>query len=187
VGTRSAVLAVTLSAAALAGCGGGDDTPEAIATPKGESLIKLSSPDIESGGTIPAEFTCDGVGTRPTIVWREVRQDAVELVMTVVDPDASDGGFTHWTIYRLPAAGGSGLAPDGQFPAGVLEGNNSAGKAGWTPPCPPEGDKAHRYVFTMYGIPKGTTLEAGAEPDAVEAVAATAVTYGRFTATYARK
>ncbi len=187
MGPRRAALAAALTAAAFAGCGGGDDEPAAIATPAGEDLIKFSSPEIKDGGTLPAALTCDGAGKKPTLVWREVRQDAVELVVVVDDPDAPDGTFTHWTLYRLPASGGSGLAPDGQFPAGVLEGKNSGGKAGWTPPCPPKGDKPHRYVFTIYGIPKGTTLEPGAEPDAVEDVVATAVSYGRFTATYARK
>ena len=36
------------------------------------------------------------------------------------------------------------------------EGKNSAGKDGWTPPCPPEGDDPHHYIFTLYALDKGT-------------------------------
>jgi Raf kinase inhibitor-like YbhB/YbcL family protein len=187
VGARR-LLAAALAAAAFAGCGGGDDE-EGAALPEapGENIIKLSSPDIADGQAIPARFTCDGEGAKPTIVWREVRQDAVELVLVVEDPDAPDGTFTHWTVFGLPASGGSGLAEAGNFPAGVKQGTNSAGNEGWAPPCPPAGDGPHRYVFTMYGLPEGTTLEPGAPIDAVKAAIESAVSHGRFIGTYERK
>jgi phosphatidylethanolamine-binding protein (PEBP) family uncharacterized protein len=97
-----------------------------------------------------------------------------------------DGTYTHWTTYGLSAAGGSGLAPDGRFPAGAKEGENSAGEQGWTPPCPPEGDDAHTYMFALYALPKATGLEAGASPAEVRAAVEGALGRGTFTGTYKR-
>ena len=119
-------------------------------------------------------------------MWRAAPAGSVELVLVVEDPDAPDGTFTHWTAFGLPASSGSGLAPSGQFPAGVKDGKNSAGKDGWTAPCPPEGDDAHTYTFALYALPKASALEAGASPEAVRAALGGAVGRGTFTGTYAR-
>jgi Raf kinase inhibitor-like YbhB/YbcL family protein len=169
-----------LAAAALVGCGGGDKAEEAPDIPR---TVSVSTPDFKDGAAIPAELTCDGAGRMPTIVWRQAPAEATELVLVVDDPDAD---FTHWTVYGLAAATGSGLAPEGRFPSGVQSGANSSGEDGWTPPCPPEGDDPHTYTFTMYALPDASGLQPGADPDAVEAAVESAVAYGRFSGTYQR-
>ena len=136
MGTRGALVAAALAAAAFAGCGGDEKGNNESKLPAADGTMKLASPQIKDGGAIPKELTCDGAGTAPTITWREAPSgEAVELVLVVEDPDAKNG-FIHWTAYGMTAATGSGLAPDGQFPAGTKYGQNSAGKTGWTPPCP---------------------------------------------------
>jgi Raf kinase inhibitor-like YbhB/YbcL family protein len=171
-------LATLVALALLAGCGGEDPKP----LPEAPETIELATPDFEDGGTIPRALTCDGAGTAPTITWRSVH-DATELVLFVEDTDAD---FTHWTAYGISAAAASGLAPHGRFPTGTEYGKNSAGKTGWTPPCPPEGDDPHHYVFTLYALAKATALPGGAEPDEVRAKLGGAVARGTFTGTYAR-
>jgi Raf kinase inhibitor-like YbhB/YbcL family protein len=172
--------------ALLAGCGGGGTKtkPKPAALPAAPDTIQLATPDFKNGGTIPRALTCDGAGTAPTITWRDVQGDAVELVLVVDDTDA---GFTHWTAYDISGVGGSGLAPHGQFPTGTKYGKNSAGKTGWTPPCPPKGDDPHHYVFTMYALKNASALPDGATPGAVRAKLAGAVARGTFTGTYARR
>ncbi|MDA0179920.1 YbhB/YbcL family Raf kinase inhibitor-like protein [Solirubrobacter phytolaccae] len=155
--------------------------------PAAPDTIDFSSPDFKDGAAIPAKLTCDGEGTPPTLVWRAVPAgQAVETIVVVEDPDAKDGAFYHWTAYGMTAATGAGLAPQGQFPAGTKEGKNSAGKDGWTPPCPPEGEK-HRYIFSFYAIKDASALEAGASPEDVLAKLEGAVAVGSFTGTYERK
>ena len=186
MGAGRPLVAALAAAALITGCGG-DDEPAASTLPTAPDTIKLSSPNIKEGKLVAAN-TCDGAGTAPTIVWREVPAGlAVETVLVVEDPDAKDGAFIHWTMYGMSAAANAGLAPDGQFPTGTKSGLNSSGKEGWTPPCPPEGDGAHRYIFSMYALKEATGLEAGAEPDAVLAKLKGAVARGNFTATYERK
>ena len=173
VGARGTLVALAL----LAGCGGEEAEP----LPDAPETIELATPDFEDGGTIPRELTCDGAGTAPTITWREV--EGTELVLYVQDTDAD---FTHWTAYGISAAGASGLAPHGEFPTGTEYGKNSAGETGWTPPCPPEGDDPHTYVFTLYALEEATGLPEGAEPDEVRAKLGGAVARGTFSGTYAR-
>jgi len=177
VGARGAVLALALL---TAGCGGGSEKADPL--PAAPDTLKLASPNFKNGGAIPVELTCDGAGKAPTITWREAI-GATELVLFVQDTDAD---FTHWTAYGISAAGGSGLAPDGQFPTGTKYGKNSAGKTGWAPPCPPKGDDPHHYVFTMYAVKDATALPDGATPDEVLAKVKGAVAKGSFTGTYER-
>jgi Raf kinase inhibitor-like YbhB/YbcL family protein len=187
VGTRGAFLASACAAAALAGCGGGNDAGKRQSDlPAAPDTIEFTTPSFRNGGAIPTALTCDGEGKPPTIVWRGLPPGAIELVLVVEDPDASDGPFTHWTAWGIAASSGAGLAADGKFPAGLKEGKNSAGKVGWTPPCPPEGDDAHHYTFNFYALNKGTTLEPGASPEAVKAVLKGALGRGTFTGTYKR-
>ena len=130
--------ALVVAALVLAGCGGGDER-ETIPQPSSPDTINFSTPDFKDGEAIPAELTCDGAGRAPTIVWRAIPPETIELVMVVDDPDAPDGTFTHWTVYGLTGATGSGLAPEGKFPAGVLNGKNSAGKDGLDAALPARG------------------------------------------------
>jgi len=186
IGRGGSLVALALVAAALAGCGGGSGKDKQADLPAAPENIEFSTPNFKNGAPIPRELTCDGAGTKPTIVWRALPAGAVELVLVVEDPDAPDGTFTHWTAWGISASSGAGLAPSGQFPAGLKEGKNSAGKLGWTPPCPPKGDDAHHYIFSFYALSKGLTLEPGASPEAVRAVLKGALGRGTFTGTYQR-
>ena len=183
MGAGKAVVTVC-AVVALAGCGGDDKPKETLPTPP--DTIEFTTPNFKDGAAIPKEFTCDGAGSKPTLAYRALPAGAIELVLVVQDPDAPDGTFTHWTAWGIAASTGAGLAPNGQFPAGLKEGKNSAGKDGWTPPCPPEGDDAHHYDFSLYALDKGLTLEPGASPEAVEGVLDGALGRGTFTGTYKR-
>jgi Raf kinase inhibitor-like YbhB/YbcL family protein len=164
---------------AAAGCGGGHEsaTPPAPGVP---ASITLSSPAL--GATVPRRFTCDGAGTSPPLRWSGAPR-AAELVLVVQDPDAPGGTFVHWTAFAIVARA------LGDIPAGarLRSGENSAGKTGWTPPCPPKGDKPHRYVFSLYALRRPSGLKPGASPGQVRAKLVRALARGRFTASYLRR
>jgi Raf kinase inhibitor-like YbhB/YbcL family protein len=164
----------------LAGCGGGDklESPP----PSVPRQLTITSPDFPSGGAIPARFSCDGAKARPALRFGGVPAGAAELALVVVDPDA--GGYVHWTAYGLPP-GTRALSTSG-LPHGAREGENSAGKDGWTPPCPPSG--SHRYEFRVYWLERASGLDAGAKPDAViAAVRASAGGSGLLVGRYERR
>ena len=85
--------------------------------PTSRTRSTLSTPAFKDGGAIPAELTCDGAGTPPTLAWRaRARRTSIELVFVVEDPDARTARSRTGPHTASTAATGSGLAPDGQLP-----------------------------------------------------------------------
>jgi len=177
-----AVLWLAAGAALLAGCGGdGDDRLSGGDLPRVPSEFRLSSPEFADGSRLPRRYTCDGAGEEPPVQAGRLPPDTRELVLVVSDPDAAGGTDVHVTRFGLPLHG------DGSVHRGGQEGRNSAGSRGWTPPCPPEGDDAHRYVWSVYALRAPSGLRAGAEPAAVAgAVGQNPVARGTLTARYGR-
>src|SRR3954447_12714954 len=180
---RAWSLAIGLAACQIAllasGCGGGGESVSA--PPKVPKAIVLRAP-FANGTTIPTRYTCSGAGERPRLVVSGVprgRRGTRELVLVVTDPDAPNGTFVHWTAYAIP--------PDRRvLPGPAREGRNSAGGTGWTPPCPPKGDKPHRYVFSVYALHTPIFIKRGADPDAVIGVLNGAVARGRTVGRFGR-
>ena len=158
LGTRAAVAAAL---ALVAGCGGSTVEGPPPAAP---DRIRVQSPAFRDGGEIPVRYTCDGEKSPPPLRWSGVPARTRELALLVEDPDAPDGTFVHWTVWRLPP---SLERLDGAAPAGAREGENSFGDDGWGAPCPPEDDGPHRYVFTLYALSGDLGLDDGAGPGEV--------------------
>ncbi len=125
--------------------------------------FQLSSPDIRSGGTIDPSFEFDGFGCKgqnrsPALEWSGAPAGTRSVAITVYDPDAPTGsGWWHWSVIDLPrgpgalpanagAVGGAGLPP------GARQIRNDYGVPAWGGVCPPAGDKAHRYIFTVHAL-----------------------------------
>jgi Raf kinase inhibitor-like YbhB/YbcL family protein len=145
------------------------------AEPTAEETIVVTSPAFGDGKPIPPEYTCRGAGQPPPLAWRGVPAEATSLALVVSDPDAPVGTFIHWVVYDLPAGDGELTAE--MMPAGVREGDNSAGGKGWYPPCPPSGK--HRYRFTIFALAQ-RVREAGAR-DILDDLARSAIARGTLT------
>jgi Raf kinase inhibitor-like YbhB/YbcL family protein len=125
--------------------------------------LALTSPAFSNDALIPKRFTCDGVGVSPPLRWGAPPAATRSFALSVSDPDAPGGTFVHWTAWNIsPRA--LGLAR-GQRPP--VEGRNSAGRRGYTPPCPPSGS-THHYVFRLYALRSKLRLAAGASPVAFD-------------------
>ena len=77
--------------------------------------------------------------------------------MTTYDPDAPTGsGWWHWVVYNIPATRRAARRrgrPEERHPAGgTTQGNTDLAQPGYGGPCPPAGDKPHRYIFTVYAL-----------------------------------
>jgi phosphatidylethanolamine-binding protein (PEBP) family uncharacterized protein len=178
--TRVALLALT--AALVGGCGGGDgERLEGEDLPAAAARLPVSSPAFTEGSRLPARYTCEGAGDEPVVRAGTVPPSTSELVLVVTDRDAPGGDFVHVTRYDLPPRG------DGDVSEGGRTGTNSAGEAGWTPPCPPRGDEPHRYVWAVYALREPTGLAEGAAPGDVAAALRTGVVAsGTISARYGR-
>jgi Raf kinase inhibitor-like YbhB/YbcL family protein len=163
----------------LAGCGGGERLSDDL--PRAPAALRLSTPAFIDDSRLPERYTCDGTGEEPPMQAGTVPASTRELVLITSDPDAPGGTFVHVTRFGLSPRG------DGSVDHGGEEGRNSAGDVGWTPPCPPDGDGPHRYVWTVYAVRQPTGLDRGAEPEeVVDTVRDGVLAKGTITARYGR-
>jgi Raf kinase inhibitor-like YbhB/YbcL family protein len=124
----------------------------------------LSSPSFAAGQAIPQPFAfngfgCTGNNTSPALSWKNPPAGTKSFAVMVHDPDAPTGGagFWHWAVINLPATAtglpeGAGNEASTALPAGARQINSDFGTPVWGGPCPPVGDKAHRYNFTVYAL-----------------------------------
>jgi Raf kinase inhibitor-like YbhB/YbcL family protein len=123
----------------------------------------LTSPQIQTGQQMAMEhvfnsFGCTGGNISPELHWSGVPKGTKSLALTVYDPDAPTGsGWWHWLIFNidpgttsLPANAGDANAH--LAPAGSVQSRTDFGSVGYGGPCPPPGDKPHRYVFTLFAL-----------------------------------
>jgi Raf kinase inhibitor-like YbhB/YbcL family protein len=180
------MIAVLMMGFTLSACSTGGDEPEPLNAPSGPATLGLASTAFSDGGALPSRYTCDGVGVSPPLTWSESKP-AQEFVLLVTDPDAPGRTFVHWVIYAIAANAES--IGEGQGPAGARQGVNDFGGRGYGAPCPPPGDHAHRYVFTMYALSAARTrgIQAGATAATVlKAIRCCIQEQGTITGTYRR-
>ena len=116
--------------------------------------MKLSSPEFENNGFIPAKFTCGGRDVNPVLIIEDVPQEAESLALIVDDPDAQGRTWAHWVVYDMPAAA---RIDENTVPG--KQGGNDFGRRDYGGPCPPSG--THRYFFKIYALDKKLELEEG--------------------------
>lgn len=140
----------------------------------------LSSPDLGMG-TFDNKFVLNGFGcaggnVSPALEWRNLPKGTKSLSLLVHDPDAPTGsGFWHWAVYNIPptatglpqGAGNSAAAlPAPAFGGATdfLDTGATGGNGNYGGPCPPTGDKPHRYIFTLYALAVDDVEKAGGIP-----------------------
>jgi hypothetical protein len=133
-------------------------------------MISISTDAIDERGHFDPRYTCDFDNSSPELRWDGVGEGAVAFVVIAEDPDATKGLFTHWLIYNIPAALRhlpAGIPPQDTLPNGIKQGLNGFRKLGYAGPCPPVGDREHRYVFRIYALGHAPELPSRAERDQV--------------------
>jgi len=127
------------------------------------SGFDLSSPEIKANTTMPKSFEyigfgCSGENKSPALKWAGAPKDTKSFAVTMYDPDAPTGsGWWHWVVINIPSkvtelAADAGAVNSKILPKGAVQGRTDFGTAAWGGACPPQGDKPHRYVFTVYAL-----------------------------------
>jgi hypothetical protein len=163
------------------------------------TVFSVSSADIRDGGTVPMAqvFNADGCTGRnrsPQLTWSGEPTETRSFAVTMFDPDAPTGhGWWHWTMFDIPATvhtlpENAGAERSGALPAGAEQGRNDFGFSQYGGPCPPVGDKPHRYVITVYALNRAKLpLEAGASGTTVDSILrAAAIASVHLTGRYGR-
>jgi len=178
------LLAFLLAIPFLAGC---RHSEPAMAAAAG-ATITLSSTSLQDG-EVPREYTCDGNDASPPLNWTAPPDGTKSFALTVTDPDAPRGTFTHWVLFNLPAGSNGlpqGVPRQGQLSDGSRQGRNDFGKLGYGGPCPPRGNP-HRYVFTLYALDRSLDTMAGSDRAQVEgAMNGHVLAHAELTARYGR-
>lgn len=159
----------------------------------------LTSPDIKANAMIDKKFEanvfgCTGENKSPALKWSGAPKEAKSFAVTVYDPDAPTGsGWWHWSVVNIPAdvtelPADAGAAGGAKLPKGASQVRNDYGASAWGGVCPPEGDKPHRYVFTVHAL-KTDKLDVPADATAALAgfmINANSMAKATFTARYGR-
>ena len=133
----------------------------AVATVANAGTFTLKSDQIGGQLTIDqvySSFGCTGKNISPELKWTDAPQNTKSFALTVYDPDAPTGsGWWHWVIFNIPAdakelAAGAGDPQKGLASKGSVQSVTDYGKPGFGGACPPQGDKPHRYIFTLYAL-----------------------------------
>ncbi len=123
----------------------------------------LTSPDVKPGALMDKKFEfnsfgCAGENKSPVLRWNGAPKTAKAFAVTVYDPDAPSGsGWWHWSVINIPAdvtelKADAGAVGGANLPVGASQVRTDYGVAAWGGTCPPQGDKPHRYIFTVYAL-----------------------------------
>jgi Raf kinase inhibitor-like YbhB/YbcL family protein len=147
--------------------------------------FELMSPDVKPNGAVLEKFTFNGLGCHgqnvsPALSWTNPPEGTKSFALMVHDPDAVTGGagIWGWVVINIQATArsieeGAGTGDGAKLPAGSRQITNDyvgfLNSPGWGGPCPPPGDAAHRYNFTLYALkvekldlpPNATSSQAG--------------------------
>jgi Raf kinase inhibitor-like YbhB/YbcL family protein len=131
--------------------------------PQASPVFTVSSSAFAANGTLSNQqvlngFGCSGANESPQLRWSNAPSGTKSYAITMYDPDAPTGsGWWHWVVYNIPAEtttlpAGAGDPATALLPTGAVQGATDFGQPGYGGPCPPAGDNAHRYVFTVHAL-----------------------------------
>ena len=127
------------------------------------STMRLTSTSMADAKSMVMEqvlngFGCTGGNVSPDVKWTNAPAATKSFALTLYDPDAPTGsGWWHWVVVDIPAtkselAKGAGKSGTVAVAGGGRQTRTDFGAPGYGGPCPPMGDKPHRYVLTLYAL-----------------------------------
>lgn len=117
--------------------------------------FQLTSTAFDADGAIPVKYACIGANISPALAWTDPPTGTQSFALVIDDPDAASATpAVHWLIYAIPSlhrALAENTLKKATLPDGTRQGRNSAGKVGYSGPCPDPG-KLHHYFFKLYAL-----------------------------------
>ncbi|PHM63361.1 hypothetical protein Xish_02605 [Xenorhabdus ishibashii] len=145
----------------------------------GDISMIISSTEFKNNDFLKKEhefnqFDGNGDNRSPELTWAGAPAETKSFAITVYDPDAPTGsGFWHWVAFDIPVEtqtlpANAGQSDGSKLPTGTIQSRNDYGLFGFGGCCPPVGDKAHRYIFTVHAL---SVKKLGIDAETTNAVA----------------
>ncbi len=142
--------------------------------------FQLVSSAFDNNSEIPKKYTCDGADINPPLTFKNVPPKAKTLVLTVSDPDAPEGTWSHWVVYNIPPE--KPEIKENSIPG--TEGLSDFGKYAYAGPCPQD-NRLHHYIFRAYALKAILVINEGPSIAEVEkAIRPHTIAKAQLTATY---
>jgi len=118
--------------------------------------LTLTSKDLSGQLSINEVFNgfgCTGKNVSPELSWSNAPKGTKSFAVTVYDPDAPTGsGWWHWLVFNINAKVVGFEKGVDLSKSTAVESMTDFGKTGFGGACPPKGDKAHQYIFTVHAL-----------------------------------
>ena len=110
------------------------------------------------GGTLPAEYTCDGEGVSAPLAWQNapIATREFAVLMTTLPGDGTTKW--NWVLYAIPPT--VTALPRNSTAIGTFGVGSDGPQAAYQPPCS-QGPGAKIYTFTVYALSSAPQLPAG--------------------------
>jgi phosphatidylethanolamine-binding protein (PEBP) family uncharacterized protein len=109
----------------------------------------LTSPDVIEGGTLPAEYTCDGAGSTLALTWSGAPAGTRGYAVLMQHIASPADVHWYWIVYDIPSAVTS--LPKNSHGIGTLGSNSVNSRTEYAPPCS-KGPGPKVYTYTVYAL-----------------------------------
>lgn len=153
----AALVGLLLSVSALWACGSSAPKPSPTA-PSPVSPLRLTSSAAADGGTLPAEYTCDGDGVSLPLAWDNAPAGTREFAVMMTTLPGDGTTKWNWVLYAIPASVAS--LPRNASGIGMAGVGSDGPQAAYQPPCS-QGPGAKVYTFSVHALSASPVLPAG--------------------------
>lgn len=131
----------------LAGCG--MSTNSISQSVQSTTAFTLTSPAVTEGGTLPTEYTCDGVSSTLPLAWSGAPAGTKSYAIIMHHVASPTDVHWYWVVYDIPASVTS--LPQNVVGVGMLGTNSVNDRQAYTPPCS-KGPGPKQYTYTVYAL-----------------------------------
>jgi phosphatidylethanolamine-binding protein (PEBP) family uncharacterized protein len=131
----------------------------------------VGSPDFINGGSLPKDYTCDGIGISPALTFTGIPSNAQSIAVlmdTIPGPlrpgEIDIGNHFYLILYDIPTSTTSIAA--GATNIGKLGQNFQGKKLGYTPPCS-QGSGMKEYTISAFALSEKLNLEPTSVTEAI--------------------
>ena len=136
---------------------------------------------------------CNGNNISPHLEWTGAPAGTKSLAIIAFDPDAPTiHGWCHWGVINILANTTKieeGASNKNKLPIPAKELLTNYGEFKYGGPCPPKGDKPHRYFFTVYAMKDDVlNLDESLKPEIyIKKIEESSIAKAQLVALYGRK